>query len=44
MKIPFLDCLVAKVSQPQELIVEYKYYDQHAEPEDYTEFDTYVEL
>lgn len=44
MNIPFLESLVAKVSQPQEVIIEYKFYDQHAEPEDYSEFDIYTEL
>lgn len=40
----FLESLVTKMSQPKEVKIEYKFYNQQNETEDYKEFDKYVEM
>ncbi|KAJ8983908.1 hypothetical protein NQ317_006712 [Molorchus minor] len=44
MNTHFLESLVSKISHPKEVYIEYKYFDQHMEVGDCTEFNKYVEL
>lgn len=40
----FLESLVTKISHPRDVKIEYKFYNQQSETEDYKQFDKYVEM
>lgn len=40
----FLESLVSKVLCPRNMKIEYKFYNEQSETEDYKQFDKYVEL
>ncbi|EFA12376.2 F-box/LRR-repeat protein fbxl-1 [Tribolium castaneum] len=44
MNKEFLESFVSKISYPKELCIEYKYFDNHSDNEDYSEFDKYVRI
>lgn len=38
----FLESLMKKITQPKDVKIEYKFYDQHGEAENYKQFDKYI--
>lgn len=44
MNMDFLESLVTKISHPRDVKIEYKFYNQQSETEDYKQFDKYVEM